>query len=65
VQRRKRARDDARPPFDAAANRGVDALVLGLRRSGIHISSGGNTPAQNIPVGPSYQVPLARAVKVQ
>ena len=31
--------------------------------SAMHISSGGNTPAQNIPVGPSYQVPLARAVK--
>jgi 2,4-dienoyl-CoA reductase-like NADH-dependent reductase (Old Yellow Enzyme family) len=31
--------------------------------SGIHVSSGGLTPAQQIPVGPSYQVPLARAVK--
>jgi 2,4-dienoyl-CoA reductase-like NADH-dependent reductase (Old Yellow Enzyme family) len=29
----------------------------------IHVSSGGLTPAQHIPVGPSYQVPLARAVK--
>jgi 2,4-dienoyl-CoA reductase-like NADH-dependent reductase (Old Yellow Enzyme family) len=29
----------------------------------IHISSGGLDPAQDIPVGPSYQVPLARAVK--
>jgi 2,4-dienoyl-CoA reductase-like NADH-dependent reductase (Old Yellow Enzyme family) len=29
----------------------------------IHISSGGLHPAQRIPVGPSYQVPLARAVK--
>ena len=29
----------------------------------IHVSSGGNTPAQQIPVGPGYQVPLARAVK--
>ena len=29
----------------------------------IHISSGGLHPAQKIPVGPSYQVPLARAVK--
>jgi 2,4-dienoyl-CoA reductase-like NADH-dependent reductase (Old Yellow Enzyme family) len=28
-----------------------------------HISSGGLHPAQRIPVGPSYQVPLARAVK--
>jgi 2,4-dienoyl-CoA reductase-like NADH-dependent reductase (Old Yellow Enzyme family) len=31
--------------------------------SGIHVSGGGLTPAQKIPVGPNYQVPLARAVK--
>lgn len=31
--------------------------------SAIHISSGGLTTAQHIPVGPNYQVPLARAVK--
>ncbi len=29
----------------------------------IHVSSGGLHPAQEIPVGPGYQVPLARAVK--
>ncbi|WP_019517628.1 NADH:flavin oxidoreductase/NADH oxidase [Sphingomonas sp. Mn802worker] len=29
----------------------------------IHVSSGGLDPAQKIPVGPNYQVPLARAVK--
>jgi len=29
----------------------------------VHISSGGLHPAQRIPVGPSYQVPLARTVK--
>jgi 2,4-dienoyl-CoA reductase-like NADH-dependent reductase (Old Yellow Enzyme family) len=29
----------------------------------IHVSSGGLTPTQRIPLGPSYQVPLARAVK--
>jgi 2,4-dienoyl-CoA reductase-like NADH-dependent reductase (Old Yellow Enzyme family) len=29
----------------------------------MHVSSGGLDPAQRIPVGPSYQVPLARAVK--
>jgi 2,4-dienoyl-CoA reductase-like NADH-dependent reductase (Old Yellow Enzyme family) len=29
----------------------------------MHVSSGGLTPDQQIPVGPSYQVPLARAVK--
>jgi 2,4-dienoyl-CoA reductase-like NADH-dependent reductase (Old Yellow Enzyme family) len=31
--------------------------------SAIHVSGGGLTPAQQIPVGPSYQVPLARKVK--
>jgi 2,4-dienoyl-CoA reductase-like NADH-dependent reductase (Old Yellow Enzyme family) len=29
----------------------------------IHISSGGLSPLQKIPLGPNYQVPLARAVK--
>ena len=36
------------------AARGVDV---------IHVSSGGLHPDQKIPVGPGYQVPLARAVK--
>ncbi|MFO7278482.1 MAG: NADH:flavin oxidoreductase/NADH oxidase [Pseudomonadota bacterium] len=31
--------------------------------SAIHVSSGGLVPEQRIPIGPSYQVPLARAVK--
>lgn len=31
--------------------------------SAIHVSSGGLTPEQQIPVGPSYQVPLARSLK--
>jgi 2,4-dienoyl-CoA reductase-like NADH-dependent reductase (Old Yellow Enzyme family) len=35
--------------------------ALGCRA--IHVSSGGLTPAQQIPVGPGYQVPLAREVK--
>ena len=29
----------------------------------IHVSSGGLAPEQKIPIGPSYQVPLARAIK--
>ncbi len=29
----------------------------------INVSSGGNDPRQDIPVGPNYQVPLARAIK--
>lgn len=41
------------------------ARELGARGcSAVHVSSGGLTPAQRIPVGPSYQVPLARAVRV-
>jgi 2,4-dienoyl-CoA reductase-like NADH-dependent reductase (Old Yellow Enzyme family) len=32
--------------------------------SAVHVSSAGLTPAQQIPLGPNYQVPLARAVKV-
>lgn len=39
---------------EALAARGADA---------IHVSSGGLHPDQQIPVGPGYQVPLARAVK--
>ena len=42
------------------------ALAQALEARGcaaIHVSSGGLDPAQRIPVGPSYQVPLARAVK--
>ncbi|MES2098132.1 MAG: NADH:flavin oxidoreductase/NADH oxidase [Pseudomonadota bacterium] len=31
--------------------------------SAMHVSSGGLDPRQHIPVGPGYQVPLARAVK--
>jgi 2,4-dienoyl-CoA reductase-like NADH-dependent reductase (Old Yellow Enzyme family) len=41
-------------------------FARGLQERGcdaIHISSGGLHLAQRIPVGPSYQVPLARAVK--
>ncbi len=38
----------------ALQERGCDA---------IHVSSGGADPAQQIPVGPGYQVPLARVVK--
>lgn len=42
------------------------AFAEALERSGcdaIHVSSGGLHPAQKIPLGPGYQVPLARAVK--
>jgi 2,4-dienoyl-CoA reductase-like NADH-dependent reductase (Old Yellow Enzyme family) len=42
----------------------VFAQALAARGcAAIHVSSGGLHPAQKIPVGPSYQVPLARRVK--
>jgi 2,4-dienoyl-CoA reductase-like NADH-dependent reductase (Old Yellow Enzyme family) len=44
------------------------AFAAMLERAGcdaVHISSGGLHPGQKIPVGPSYQVPLARAVKAR
>jgi 2,4-dienoyl-CoA reductase-like NADH-dependent reductase (Old Yellow Enzyme family) len=46
--------DDTVEIARSLAARGCDA---------VHISSGGLTPGQDIPVGPGYQVPLARAVK--
>jgi 2,4-dienoyl-CoA reductase-like NADH-dependent reductase (Old Yellow Enzyme family) len=48
---------------------GIEETVIfaqalqGMGCDAIHVSSGGNDPAQKIPVGPSYQVPLARAIK--
>jgi 2,4-dienoyl-CoA reductase-like NADH-dependent reductase (Old Yellow Enzyme family) len=45
---------------------GTIALAKALEARGcsaIHVSSGGLSPNQAIPMGPSYQVPLARAVK--
>ena len=55
--------DWAEGGWDAAQTVGF-AQALEARGCGaVHVSSGGLTPAQQIPVGPSYQVPLARAVK--
>ncbi|HEY0209028.1 NADH:flavin oxidoreductase/NADH oxidase [Acerihabitans sp.] len=42
------------------------ALTKALQASGcdyIHVSSGGLSPRQTIPVGPGYQVPFARQIK--
>jgi 2,4-dienoyl-CoA reductase-like NADH-dependent reductase (Old Yellow Enzyme family) len=42
------------------------ALVDALRArgcAGVDVSSGGASPLQSIPVGPGYQLPLARAIK--
>ena len=44
------------------------AFAAALEKRGcgaVHVSSGGLTAAQKIPIGPSYQVPLARAVKAE
>ena len=45
-----------------------DSIVLAerLKAAGcdwIDVSSGGISPAQKIPLGPGYQVPLARAIR--
>ena len=40
------------------------AMLEAMGCDAVHISSGGLHPAQKIPVGPSYQVPLARAVTI-
>ncbi|HEX6970589.1 MAG TPA: NADH:flavin oxidoreductase/NADH oxidase, partial [Limnochordia bacterium] len=42
------------------------ALAVELKRRGvdlIDVSSGGNSPAQRIPLGPGYQVPFAAAIR--
>jgi 2,4-dienoyl-CoA reductase-like NADH-dependent reductase (Old Yellow Enzyme family) len=44
----------------------TEALAEALEARGcsaINVSGGGITPAQKVPLGPNYQVPLARAVK--
>ena len=43
-------------------------LSVQLKQAGaqfVHISSGGVSPQQKIPVGPEYQVPLAKAVRAR
>jgi 2,4-dienoyl-CoA reductase-like NADH-dependent reductase (Old Yellow Enzyme family) len=57
------ATDWAEGGWDVA---GTIALAQALEARGcaaIHVSSGALTPAQKIPVGPNYQVPLAHAVR--
>ena len=41
----------------------VESTMKARGCAAIHVSSGGLDPGQNIPIGPNYQVPLARAVK--
>jgi 2,4-dienoyl-CoA reductase-like NADH-dependent reductase (Old Yellow Enzyme family) len=49
--------------WDLAQTIAFARALEGRGCNGVHVSSGGLTPAQRIPVGPNYQVPLARAVK--
>ena len=39
------------------------ALLAGHGVDLVDVSSGGNAPEQQVPVGPGYQVPLARRVR--
>jgi 2,4-dienoyl-CoA reductase-like NADH-dependent reductase (Old Yellow Enzyme family) len=58
--------DAVRAAFPADRTVSMRAFAQALEAHGcaaIHVSSGGLTPSQQIPLGPSYQVPLARAVK--
>ena len=54
-------------PHSAPAVRSRSHALAGrlqeLGCDALHVSSGGLHPAQRIPVGPGYQVPLARAIK--
>jgi len=51
--------------WDAGQTAAFAKLLEQRGCAAIHVSSGGLHPAQRIPVGPSYQVPLARAVKAE
>lgn len=49
--------------WDLAQTLELAAALEARGCSAIHVSSGGLSPDQRIPIGPSYQVPLARGVK--
>ncbi|WP_394647301.1 NADH:flavin oxidoreductase/NADH oxidase [uncultured Sphingomonas sp.] len=49
--------------WDAEQTVAFARALEALGCAAIHVSSGGLDPKQQIPVGPSYQVPLARVVK--
>jgi 2,4-dienoyl-CoA reductase-like NADH-dependent reductase (Old Yellow Enzyme family) len=49
--------------WDAAQSAALARALEARGCAAIHVSSGGLDPVQRIPLGPSYQVPLARAVK--
>lgn len=49
--------------WDGAQTAQFAAALEARGCAAIHVSSGGLDPAQKIPVGPNYQVPLARQVK--
>lgn len=49
--------------WDIAQTAAFSQALEARGAAAIHVSSGGLSPAQQIAVGPNYQVPLARAVK--
>ncbi len=51
--------------WDLAQTIAFTQALEGRGCSALHVSSGGLTTAQRIPVGPGYQVPLARGVKAE
>ncbi|MTH63110.1 NADH:flavin oxidoreductase/NADH oxidase [Paracoccus shanxieyensis] len=55
--------DWAEGGWDVEGNIAFARALEGLGCDAIHVSSGGLDRHQQIPVGPSYQVPLARAIK--
>lgn len=55
--------DWAEGGWDVGQTIALAKAIGGRGCSAVHVSGGGLTPAQRIPVGPGYQVPLARAVK--
>ena len=57
------ATDWAPGGWDVAQTCALAAALAARGCAFVHVSSGGLVPGQKIPVGPNYQVPLARAVK--
>ena len=51
--------------WDIAQTIALARELQGIGCAAIHVSSGGLDPRQSIPVGPNFQVPLARMVRAQ
>jgi 2,4-dienoyl-CoA reductase-like NADH-dependent reductase (Old Yellow Enzyme family) len=63
VTMRVSASDWVEDGWDAEQTIAFANALEGRGCGAIHVSSGGLSPLQQIPVGPGYQVPLARAIK--